>query len=36
VAEKAPFPEAKPVKAQLEDSYLYLLKGENGSQEDRS
>jgi ABC-type multidrug transport system ATPase subunit len=30
VAEKAPVPDAKPVKALLEDSYLYLLKGENG------
>ncbi len=29
VAEQAPIPEAKPVKALLEDSYLYLLKGNN-------
>lgn len=29
VSDKAPVPNAKPVKALLEDSYLYLLKGKN-------
>ncbi|UCG28125.1 MAG: ABC transporter ATP-binding protein, partial [Bacteroidales bacterium] len=29
VSDKAPVPDAKPVKALLEDSYLYLLKGAN-------
>jgi ABC-type multidrug transport system ATPase subunit len=32
VSEKSPVPEAKPVIALLEDSYLYLLKGDNGNQ----
>ncbi len=31
VSEKAPVPNAKPVKALLEDSYLYLLKGNNNA-----
>ncbi len=31
VAEEAPVPDAKPVKALLEDSYLYLLKGNHNA-----